>query len=174
MTKPVKTARDILESIKDQSAFGIIEGYRQQIDFALAQLEEYYKQSYSVGDMPKVNGEYQCEHVKEKILRGNCVWCNLTVAEKIIDRLKAEKKKLEEYYKPLEPIDEITAEQLHKWYLLAIAWIKKDMGGQPFSYNADAQKEYKDLTPEQQYIDKYIAHQINAKFGIKKEVSNET
>ena len=54
--------------------------------------------------LPKVNGEYQCEHIKDKVIRGNCVWCNLTVAEKIIDRLKGEITELK--VKPLEPIDE--------------------------------------------------------------------
>lgn len=40
--------------------------------------------------LPKINGKYQCEHVKRKITRSSCVWCNLTHAEKIVDRLKRE------------------------------------------------------------------------------------
>ena len=34
----------------------------------------------------KIDGEYQCEHVKEDVIDGNCVWCNLTVAEKGLDK----------------------------------------------------------------------------------------
>lgn len=46
--------------------------------------------------LPKVNGEYQCEHVKNTI-DGNCVWCALTVAEKGLKkqrelRIEAEQK----------------------------------------------------------------------------------
>ena len=33
-------------------------------------LEEYYKPEEL---LPKVDSQYQCEHVKEKVLRGNCV-----------------------------------------------------------------------------------------------------
>ena len=75
--------------------------YWKVVDTALAQLEEYYKPKEL---LPKVNGEYQCEHIKDKVIRGNCVWCNLTVAEKIIDRLKREITELKAT--PLEPIDE--------------------------------------------------------------------
>ena len=63
--------------------------------------------------------------------------------------------------KEVEKMDiEELAEQLHKWYLLAIAWVKKFKDGEPFSHNPDAQKEYKDLSEEQKYIDRYIAKQI--------------
>jgi len=62
---------------------------------AVKQLQEELIKAKEVSEpkvemLPKVNNEYQCEHVKEKIIRSSCVWCNLTVAEKIIDRLKRE------------------------------------------------------------------------------------
>lgn len=46
------------------------------------------------------------------------------------------------------------AEKLHIWYLEAT----KELS--PESYNPDAQKEYKDLTEEQKFIDRYIAQAI--------------
>ena len=110
MTKPVKTPKEILDNLLDEYDDSL--GRRRtneggaEISFALAQSEEYYKKSYSVENMPKVNGEYQCEHIKEKVIRSNCVWCNLTVAEKIIDRLKREITRLKS--KPLEPIKRIS------------------------------------------------------------------
>jgi len=111
MSKPVKTPRELTENFMDDYISQIERGTtlkdcKLAIDNFFAQSEEYYKKSYSVENMPKVNGEYQCEHIKEKVIRSNCVWCNLTVAEKIIDRLKREITRLKS--KPLEPIKRIS------------------------------------------------------------------
>ena len=46
------------------------------------------------------------------------------------------------------------AEELHKWYLEATMNLQKQ------SFNPMAQKPYKDLTSEQQYIDRFIADKI--------------
>jgi hypothetical protein len=45
-------------------------------------------------------------------------------------------------------------EQLHQWYLEAIEELH------PISYNKNAQKPYNELSPEQKYIDEYIAQKI--------------
>ena len=50
---------------------------------------------------------------------------------------------------------EKTAEQLHIWYLEAT----KELN--PKDYNQKAQKEYKDLTEEQKFIDRYIAKKVS-------------
>lgn len=46
------------------------------------------------------------------------------------------------------------AEQLHIWYLEATQKLN------PKSFNKEAQKQYKDLTEEQKFIDRYIAEKI--------------
>ena len=49
----------------------------------------------------------------------------------------------------------ITPEMLHEWYLEAIQQID------PENYNPKAVKPYSELTPQQRFIDKYIADKIN-------------
>ncbi len=49
---------------------------------------------------------------------------------------------------------EKTAEQLHIWYLEAT----KELN--PKDFNPNAQKDYKDLTEAQKYIDRYIAREV--------------
>ena len=49
---------------------------------------------------------------------------------------------------------ELTAEQLHVWYLDATRELN------PKSYNPNAQKSYHELTQEQQSIDQYIVYRI--------------
>lgn len=51
----------------------------------------------------------------------------------------------------------ITPEQLHEWYLEATKELH------PESYNPAAQKPYDALTPEQQFLDQYIAAKINGR-----------
>jgi hypothetical protein len=75
---------------------------------------------------------------------------------------------LSEIELPYEVIDEEKLpELLHILYLEATKKLK------PESYNPNAQKEYKDLTEEQKFIDKYIAHAIAERFVSKKEVKRE-
>ena len=52
--------------------------------------------------LPKVNGEYQCEHVKEKVIRSNCIWCNLTIMEKILAKREDNAEKCQELETVLE------------------------------------------------------------------------
>ncbi len=59
---------------------------------------------------------------------------------------------------------EITPEQLHEWYLIAVGWLQRD-GTDDKNYNPNAIKQYAELTEDQKYIDKYIAKRINAHFG---------
>lgn len=54
--------------------------------------------------------------------------------------------------------EKITPEQLHKWYLKAITYIDEE------SFNSKAQKDYKDLTEQQRWIDEYIANEISKVF----------
>jgi nucleoid-associated protein YejK len=58
----------------------------------------------------------------------------------------------------------ITPKQLHDWYLEATEKLN------PENFNPKAQKAYQDLTPEHQYIDRYIATKIRNKV---KEYSRE-
>ncbi len=55
--------------------------------------------------------------------------------------------------RPADEVREIEelARKLHEWYLLATEKLNPD------SYNPKAQKQYDDLTPEQQSIDIFIA-----------------
>ena len=46
------------------------------------------------------------------------------------------------------------AEKLHEWYLEASMQIKQE------NYNPKAQKEFKDLNKDQQFIDIYIAEKV--------------
>lgn len=46
------------------------------------------------------------------------------------------------------------AKKLHEWYLEA----SKELGAE--SYNARAQKDYKDLTEEQKKLDRYLAEKV--------------
>ena len=46
------------------------------------------------------------------------------------------------------------AQQLHEWYLAATAELS------PEFYNPEAQKSFDELTPEQQYIDRFIAGKV--------------
>ena len=57
---------------------------------------------------PKVNGEYQCKHVKEKVIDGYCVWCALTVAEKGLAKQKEMRIQAKRYSVSTIPsVDEI-------------------------------------------------------------------
>lgn len=49
---------------------------------------------------------------------------------------------------------EKTAEQLHIWYLEATKELNSS------DYNKNAQKNYKELTESQKYIDRYIAREV--------------
>ncbi len=51
--------------------------------------------------------------------------------------------------------DKITPEQLHKWYLQAIKYVD------PENFNPKADKDFEDMTEEQQYIDQHITLRIN-------------
>ena len=104
----MKTLRDIIDKLLYECE-GVSSKecgtYGEPVKKCLSQLEEYYKpkleavyrrgkydaeHANSLELLPKIDGQYQCEHIKEKVIRSNCIWCNLTVAEKIIDRLKRE------------------------------------------------------------------------------------
>lgn len=52
-------------------------------------------QKINIKSVPKINGEYKCQHVKRNIIKGDCVWCNLTIAEKGLEVQKQKVKEIE-------------------------------------------------------------------------------
>src|SRR3990167_5618600 len=95
-----------LEPLNEREVYDFIAGYTTLSPLAITRkICAKFGKPIAVEDIPKIDGVYQCEHVKESVLRGNCVWCNLTVAEKIIDRLKVELRELKD--KPRISVEEI-------------------------------------------------------------------
>ena len=67
--------RFIIEHDKDLPTAGMVTLLAKRI-------KQFILKSYVRRDVPCIDGEYQCEHVKKDELDGDCVWCALTVAEK--------------------------------------------------------------------------------------------
>ena len=167
MTDREKKQREILEKVYWWNRSSGDGDDEKMFDQALAELAKLdaiptskekilkkYEELTPQGSEFANDSENVYEYIKERLN-------SASEAKKEVVRLKRELAKSIPTSKEVEEADiEELAEQLHKWYLLAIAWVKKFKDGEPFSHNPDAQKEYKDLSEEQKYIDRYIAKQI--------------
>jgi len=83
---------------KDEAREGWYNTAREEDIPIVAKLLEEIENADNIKRVPYINGQYQCKHVKENIIQDDCIWCNLSVAEKSVASLRKQVDELETWF----------------------------------------------------------------------------